>query len=49
MGLQEHIIYIPNSYDESVEHPPVNFHGFGGRAADFVYAAHEIQAERINL
>ena len=43
-----YIIYIPNSYDESVEHPLMfNFHGFGGRAADFVYAADmRSQAER---
>lgn len=43
-----YIIYIPNSYDESFEHPLMfNFHGFGGRAADFVYAADmRSQAER---
>ena len=43
-----YIIYIPNSYDENVEHPLMfNFHGFGGRAADFVYAADmRSQAER---
>ena len=43
-----YIIYIPNSYDESIEHPLMfNFHGFGGRAADFVYAADmRSQAER---
>ena len=43
-----YIIYIPNSYDGSGEHPLMfNFHGFGGRASDFVYAADmRSQAER---
>jgi len=43
-----YIIYIPNSYNEDNEHALMfNFHGFGGRAADFLYSADmRSQAER---